>query len=331
MKSKGNALESPLSTSKLSILMLFVLAVFTFSCNTEEVEIMDSNTNKQSILKVLENYGTESSSITFKSVSSKDKKATFKTLSVALAKTGLAGTVSSNQLTVLAPTDAAFAKYGLDQMNINSFPGIRDILLYHVIGGKVFSTDLINGYVPTLNGAAVEVNLESGVMINTSNVIIADIEARNGVIHAIDDILFPPTKNLVELASSFYPEFSVLLAAATKAGLAGTLMNDGPYTVFAPTNQAFKTLFNVATDEAAIDVVNGLTAEDLTPILLYHVVEGRVYSSDLSSGPVTTLNGDFNLDLATLTIDGNAMLIPSLLNVQATNGVIHVIDSVLIP
>ena len=84
-----------------------------------------------------------------------------------------------------------------------------------ILYGKVFRTDLANGFVPTLNGAAVEVNLESGVMINSSNVIIADIEARNGVIHAIDDILFPPTKNLVELASSFDPKFSVLLAAAT--------------------------------------------------------------------------------------------------------------------
>jgi len=331
MKSKGNALKSPLSTYRLSILLLFVLAVFTFSCNTEEGELMDSNANKPSILKVLENYGTESNGTASKAGNTKDKKPTFKTLSVALAKTGLAGTVSSNQLTVFAPTDAAFAKYGLDQKNIGYFPGIVEILLYHVVGGKVFRTDLANGFVPTLNGAAVEVNLESGVMINSSNVIIADIEARNGVIHAIDDILFPPTKNLVELASSFDPEFSVLLAAATKAELAETLANAGPFTVFAPTNQAFIDLFEVASVEAAIDVVNGLTAEDLAPILLYHVVAGRVYSSDLSSGPVTTLNGDFDLDLDTLTINGDAMLIPNLLNVQATNGVIHVIDSVLIP
>jgi uncharacterized surface protein with fasciclin (FAS1) repeats len=334
MKSRSNTLKSPISTSKFSILFLFVLTVFTFSCNTNDDEIMDSNANNPSILEVLENYGTSLNSITSKSGNTKEKKPTFKTLSVALAKTRLAGTVSSNQLTVFAPTDAAFAKYGLDQRNVVSELGVEtltSILLYHVVGGKVFSTDLANSFVPTLNGAAVEVNLESGVMINTSNVIIADIEARNGVIHAIDDILFPPTKNLVELASSFDPEFSILLAAATKAELAETLANAGPFTVFAPTNQAFMDLFEVASVEAAIDVVNGLTAEDLAPILLYHVVAGRVYSSDLSSGPVTTLNGYFDLDLDTLTIDDNAMLVPSLLNVQATNGVIHVIDSVLIP
>ena len=169
-------------------------------------------------------------------------------------------------------------------------------------------------------------------MINSSNVIIADIEARNGVIHAIDDILFPPTQNLVELASSFAPEFSVLLAAATKANLAGVLMGDGPFeqlTVFAPTNQAFIDFLGVSTAEEAIEVVNSLNADDLAPILLYHVVEGRVYSSDLSSGSVTTLNGDFYLE--TLSVIDSAMLVAGLLNVQATNGVIHVISGVLTP
>ena len=334
MKSKSKASKSPISTSKISILLLFVVTLFTWSCSTDDEKIIDSNTNNSSIVEVLENYGTSSNSNTAKSGDAKFKKPTFKTLSVALAKTQLAGTVSSKQLTVFAPTDAAFAKYGLNQKNIGSFPGIIDILLYHVVDGKVFSAELSNGFVPTLNGAAVEVNLDSGVMINTSHFVIADIEARNGVIHAIDDILFPPTKNLVELASSYAPEFSVLLAAATKAGLVDVLMGKGPYeqlTVFAPTNQAFVDFLGVADVNAAIEAVNGLSPEVLTPILLYHVVEGRVYSSDLSSGPVTTLNGDFDLDLMNLTIDGEATLIPNLLNVQATNGVIHVIDGVLTP
>jgi transforming growth factor-beta-induced protein len=223
----------------------------------------------------------------------------------------------------------------IDFVNGLTAEDLAPILLYHVVDGFVFSTDLSSGFVPSLNGAAVNVTLDSGVMINDANVIGANQQATNGVVHVIDKVLLPPTSNLVDLASSFDPEFSVLLAAATKAGLADVLMGNGPYdqlTVFAPTNQAFMNLFNVVTVEAAIDFVNGLTAEYLAPILLYHVVEGRVYSSDLSTGPVTTLNeGDFDLDLATLTIDSNAMLIPSLLNVQATNGVIHVIDSVLIP
>ncbi|UKM64098.1 fasciclin domain-containing protein [Flavobacteriaceae bacterium GSB9] len=330
MKTTVHFLKPQTSTSLLSMLLLFVLSIFTFSCSNEEVTIQEDLAQSSSIVDVLKNYeSTPASSL--KSNDKKEKKPTFKTLSVALAKTKLAGTVSSNQLTVFAPTDAAFAKYGLDQKNIGSFPGITDILLYHVVAGEVYSTDLANGFVPTLNGAAVQVNLDSGVMINTSNVTIADIEARNGVIHAIDDILFPPSQNLVELASSYAPEFSVLLAAATQAGLADVLMNDGPFTVFAPTNQAFIDFLDVASAEEAIEVINTLSADDLAPILLYHVVEGRVYSSDLSSGTVTTLGGDFNLNLETLTIDDSAMLVPSLLNVQATNGVIHVIDAVLTP
>lgn len=331
MKTQISSTRSPISFFKLPMLLLFVLSAMIFSCNTEDVDIIENEALQPSIVEVLESYGLESGSALAKSADSKTKKPTFKTLSVALAKTRLAGTVSSNMLTVFAPTDEAFAKYGLDQKNIGSFPGIVDILLYHAVSGKVFSTDLSNSFVLTLNGAALQVNLESGVMVNTSNVVIADLEARNGVIHAIDDILFPPTQDLVTLASSFDPEFSVLLAAATKAGLAGTLMNDGPFTVFAPTNQAFINFLGVADVDAAITAVNGLPAEALVPILLYHVVSGRVYSSDLSSGPVTTLNGNFELDLATLTIDGNAKLIPSLLNVQATNGVIHVINEVLVP
>ncbi|RED49535.1 fasciclin domain-containing protein [Seonamhaeicola aphaedonensis] len=245
--------------------------------------------------------------------------------------------------TVFAPTNQAFVDFlgvadsdaaittieSLDPMLVAS------ILKYHIVGGYVFSNQLSNGFVPTANGAAVEVDLSMGVMINDANVVMPNVQSTNGVIHVIDKVLSPPTMNLVEKAASFAPEFSILLAAATKAGLAGVLMGEGPYeqlTVFAPTNQAFMDLLNNLPDYDSLDDFD--TEEDialLTSILLYHVVEGRVYSSDLTSGPVTTLNGAFNLDLDNLTLDGNAMLDPSLLNVQATNGVIHVIDAVLVP
>ncbi|TPV34876.1 fasciclin domain-containing protein [Paucihalobacter ruber] len=319
---------------KLPALLLFVLTLIT-SCNTEDTYLDENADLQRTIVEVLDSYGSESEGSDNESTQSRMNRPTFRTLNVALARTGLAGTVSSNRLTVFAPTDAAFEKYGLNQRNIVSTLGVetlRSILLYHAVAGTVFSGDLpSNGFVATLNGASVEVNVGSSVTINDATVVIADIEARNGVIHAIDDVLFPPTQNLVELASSFDPEFSVLLAAAIKAELAATLANDGPFTVFAPTNQAFMNLLGVNTVQEAIDAVNGLAPEDLAPILLYHVVPGRVFSTDLSSGPVETLNGSFDLDLETLTIDGNAMLVPSLLNVQATNGVIHVINSVLIP
>lgn len=107
---------------KLPMLLLFVLSVITFSCNTEDADIIDNEGLQPSIVEVLESYGSELGSTVSKSVDSKVKKPTFKTLSVALAQTRLAGTVSSNMLTVFAPTDAAFAKYGLNQKNVASFP-----------------------------------------------------------------------------------------------------------------------------------------------------------------------------------------------------------------
>lgn len=129
----------------------------------------------------------------------------FRTLNLALARTGLAGTVSSSQFTVFAPSEAAFASLGLYANNIASVPNLREIFLYHVLGGKVYSADLKSGFIPTLNGAGIEVKLDYGLMINGAQVVQADINARNGVIHAIDKVIFPPTKFLVDIALSSHP------------------------------------------------------------------------------------------------------------------------------
>lgn len=311
-----------------AILASFV-ALFILSCSTEPVDAPVQTESEMSIVQILESYGSTGIE------ANRSSRPTFKTLSVALARTGLAGTVSSNRLTVFAPTDAAFAEYGINQRNVVNVPNLTEILLYHVLGDVVTSDQLSNTFVPTLNGASVEINLDSGVMVNNANVIIADIMARNGVIHAIDDILFPPTNDLVDTALSFDPEFSVLVAAVQKAGLVNTLRN-GTYTVFAPTNDAFVALLGELDGYDSLDDFD--TPEDialLTNVLLYHVVDGKVFSSDLSSGPVTTLGGTFDLDLGSLTItDANgreAMLIEDLLNVQASNGVIHVLKRVILP
>lgn len=262
----------------------------------------------------------------------------FSILVEAVVKADLAGALSGEgPFTVFAPTNAAFESLfltlGVGGVADLTAEQLTPILLYHVVSGSVYSTDLANGFVPTLNGAAVEVDLTSGVMINDANVAIPDVAASNGVIHAIDQVLLPPSMNIVEKAQSLAPEFSILVDAVIKAGLTNTLATGGPFTVFAPTNQAFLDLL----DELGPDVnsLDDIPVETLTNVLLYHVVEGRVYSSDLESGTVTTLNGTFNLDLSTLKItDANTResgLVPSLLNVQTTNGVIHVIDKVILP
>jgi uncharacterized surface protein with fasciclin (FAS1) repeats len=260
------------------------------------------------------------------------RKPTFNTLLVALAKSGLTSTVAKEKLTLFAPSDEAFAKLGLYPNNIGSVPNLREILLYHAVQGTVYARDLSPGFVPTLNGAAVEITLNGGVQVNGANVILADARALNGVIHVIDEVLMPPNLNLVELALSLNPEFTILVAAVQKAGLVSTLANNGPFTVFAPTNAAFVSLLN----ELGFANLEAVPDNVLRDILLYHVVAGRIYSSDLSSGDVSTVNGDtFYVNTSNLTLTDSqgrvANLIPSLLNVQATNGVVHVIDKVILP
>ncbi|MCG8582985.1 MAG: fasciclin domain-containing protein [Bacteroidales bacterium] len=267
------------------------------------------------------------------------KYPTFRNLTYALFKTRLFGTVFFNQLTVFAPTDEAFEKL-FDEIgvkNIREVPTdqLKTILLYHVVQGKVKSSMLSNGFVPTLNEAAVEVDLSDGVMINNANVQYADIWALNGIIHIIDEVLLPPTQNIVEIAQG-NEAFSILVEAVIKADLATTLSTSGPYTVFAPTNDAFVALLEeLGPDFNSLD---DIPVDLLTQVLLYHVIEGRVYSSDLPTDPlsVPTLQGEsFTIDVTVPAItDANSResgLIASLLNIQGTNGVIHVIDRVILP
>jgi transforming growth factor-beta-induced protein len=131
--------------------------------------------------------------------------------------------------------------------------------------------------------------------------------------------------SVVDIAVS-NPDFSILVEAVTKAGLAGALSADGPFTVFAPTNDAFNTLF----EELGVDGIEDLSKEQLTPILTYHVVSGKVMSSDLSNTSVATLNGkkiDVKLSEGVHINDSKVLTA----DIAGNNGVIHVIDKVLIP
>ena len=133
------------------------------------------------------------------------------------------------------------------------------------------------------------------------------------------------SSTVVEIAVS-NPDFSILVEAVTKADLAGALSADGPFTVFAPTNDAFKALFA----DLGVKGVEDLTAEQLTPILTYHVVSGNVMSSDLSNTSVETLNGKkLKVDLSDGVKINDSNVIAA--DIKGKNGVIHVIDKVLIP
>lgn len=320
-------------TNAYRVALVFVLAFATVSCNKEDdVTPMLASSESKDVAYVLENFSSVNSGVTDDDFLKKGKMIpTFKTLVAALVQEKLVSTIAKEELTIFAPTDEAFSALGLNEKNIGTVPNLKEILLYHAVAGKVYSNMLSNKYVPTVNGAALKIDVSSGVMINEASVVKADIKAMNGVIHIIDRVLLPPTKNLVELALASAPEFSILVAAVQKAQLVETLSTGGPFTVFAPTNAAFEALLA----ELKVSSLDAIPVETLKNVLLYHVVSGRVFSTDLQSGPVTTLNGTFNVNLSNLKItDANmreAGLVPSLLNIQANNGVIHVIDRVILP
>jgi uncharacterized surface protein with fasciclin (FAS1) repeats len=314
------------------ITMITALAIFASSCSKEEVlPGGEEDIPSENITQVLASFGEPEYFAEVDAKRGEKAPPTFSTLNAALARAGLAGAVSSGRMTIFAPTDAAFASLGLTPKNISSVPNLAEILLYHVIDGIVYSNQLSTGFFETKGGSYVEINLTGGVMINDASVVRADMKARNGVIHIIDQVLFPPDKNLVDLALSLNPEFSILVQAVIKADLASVLSTGGPFTVFAPTNAAFSELLGFLGASSLDDI----PAEVLKKVLLYHVVEGRVFSTDLSSGMVPTLNGDFYISMESLSItdfnNRETGLVQNFLNIQATNGVVHVIDRVLLP
>ena len=205
---------------------------------------------------------------------------------------------------------------------------LADILLYHVVGAKAMSTDLSNGQmITTLLGKDIEVTINGeGVFINNAKVTVADLEADNGVVHVIDAVLLPPVVTVVDIVVNS-PAHDTLEAAVIAAGLADDLSGAGPFTVFAPTDDAFKAL-PAGTIEALLADPTG----DLADILLYHVVGAKAMSTDLSNGQmITTLLGK---DIE-VTINGDGVFINdakvTVADLEADNGVVHVIDAVLLP
>jgi transforming growth factor-beta-induced protein len=266
------------------------------------------------------NYPVETVDIVATAMASNPEQ--FNTLVEAVVAADLVTTLEGDgPFTVFAPTDAAFAKLGVDLSTLSKNE-LRDILLYHVVSGSVLSTDLNNGFVETAGGFSIQINVDNGARINTARVIQPDIMATNGVIHVIDEVLLPPSEDIVDKAISFNPdEFNTLVAAVVQADLVSTLKSAGPFTVFAPTDAAFA--------ELGVDLAS-LSKEDLTSILLYHVVPASVFSTNLSEGSVQTANGasvNISLDEGVRVNESNVVIA----DVMTTNGVIHVIDKVLLP
>ena len=253
-------------------------------------------------------------------------------LEIAIDTCGLASTLDGpGPFTVFAPTDAAFNALpaGTISSLLSNLPALTDILKYHVVGDSVMSSMLSNGQtVTTLEGSDVTVTISGGnVYIENAMVTVADIVGDNGVVHVIDAVLLPPTpSNSVYDIISNSADHTILEIAIDTCGLASTLDGPGPFTVFAPTDAAF----NALPAGTISSLLSNLPA--LTDILKYHVVGDSVMSSMLSNGQtVTTLEGSD----VTVTISGGNVYIENAMvtvaDIVGDNGVVHVIDAVLLP
>ncbi|MCB9396751.1 MAG: fasciclin domain-containing protein [Acidobacteria bacterium] len=259
----------------------------------------------------------------------------FQTLVAAVTAADLAETLSSpGPFTVFAPTDEAFAQLpaGTVEALLNDIPTLTDILLYHVVAGSVKADQVVTlTSANTVLGEPVSITVNSnGVFVNDAQVIVTDILCSNGVIHVIDSVLLPPAGeapagDIVDTAVAA-GRFDTLVTAVVAAGLADALRGPGPFTVFAPNDEAFAKL--------PAETLNALLAnpDQLAQVLLYHVVSGSYLAADVLSTPaLETLEGSF----ARISANDqgafieNAKIIAT--DIQVSNGVIHEIDSVILP
>ena len=283
----------------------------------------------------------------------------FDTLHSAIVAAGLADTLASAdaQYTVFAPTDAAFGNFGEANPDLLAAAladpkgALTTVLTYHVVAGNYSSAELLEmGTVTTLQGEDLTITTRNdNVFVNDARVVMADVPAKNGVIHAINGVLLPAAvtagadttattdgatseaadtssdtelKTIAEMAVEA-GNFTSLVGALQATGLVDTFTRPGNYTVFAPTDDAF----------AALGDIN-LSEDELTAILLYHVVNDSLTRDQLATDDlVPTLSGGRPLfinsdDGQIIDISGAKLLVT---NIQASNGIIHVIDRVMIP
>lgn len=301
-------------------------------------------------------YEDESPSIAFVAVANAD----FSVLEAAAVRGGVAGVLSnsnpndpSGAYTVFAPTNTAFARLGLNEetLGVLQVPFLTNTLLYHVSNGNLLSSNITAGGMSAsaLGPQRRFIQRGSDLYINGSKILATDVDASNGTVHVIDKVMIATGADIVQSAIALQsanvfinPELSFLVEAVVYAGLAEALTaspGSPKFTVFAPTDQAFKDLgaalgltFNQPSD------IRQLPANVVGQVLLNHVFVGEKFTSELNAGNVSPLGGD-PLTLGaftegTLTVRGVGnntpanMVIP---DVQTTNGIVHVIDRVLLP
>ena len=268
------------------------------------------------------------------------------TLVTVLQAADLVGTLADEEalFTVFAPTNDAFAALGEETINalLGNIEQLTDILLYHVVpniaADSIDATALYGKAIGMANEATTAIDIRDGELyVNESKVIIRDIAATNGIIHVIDAVLVPeaeedagaPAGTIVDIAAAD-PQFSTLVTALEAADLVAALDDEtATFTVFAPTNDAFAALGD--------ETINALLADvpTLTNILTYHVIGEQAVDAEtaisLNGSDVEMLNGEsvsVTVQGDTLYINDSAVIVADVL---ASNGIIHVIDTVLTP
>lgn len=323
-------------------------------CYAEEKKSMKNFISKTRLFIVLfavtavvscskdDNDGNNPSSNTISDVVAAD--ADLSTLQSALVKANLTATLSGpGPFTLFAPTNEGFTNAGFtsDVLNAISTDDLSNLLLYHVLPSSIPSDSVPDGpnaKVIAANGDSVFVTSNAnGVFVNGVKVVEANIPATNGVIHKIGNVLVPAVGNIIATLQAD-TSFTFLVAAVTHAStgsvnVAEILAGSNILTVFAPTNNAFR-----AAGFTSVDLINAADPNLLAGILAYHVIPGRTFSSDLTDGAtLTTLTNTtvtIGVSSSSATVKGNANLTPSNItkaNTVATNGVVHVIDQVLLP
>ncbi|RYF89638.1 MAG: fasciclin domain-containing protein [Chitinophagaceae bacterium] len=269
----------------------------------------------------------------------------FSTLELAVGRAGLASTLSgAGPFTVFAPDNAAFTAAGITEAALNALSPaqVSSLLLYHTIPSKILAANVPagpNARVVTANGDSIFVTRNAaGVFVNGIQVTQANIEASNGVVHKVGRVLNPATGNIVATATAAGLDSLVkaVLRATNGAGGDPTLANTlstATLTVFAPSNAAFTSLLSAL----SLTDINQIPVPTLLAVLRYHVVGGRAFSSDLSNGALTMLaGGNTTVSLtsgATIRGNGNGGTASNIIatNIMARNGVVHLIDRVLLP
>ena len=258
----------------------------------------------------------------------------FNTLIAAAKAAGLVGVLQSDgPLTVFAPTDAAFAKLPKGTVETLLKPenkkALVEILTYHVVPGKFEAADVLKKKtLDTANGERAKIAMKNGKpTIAGANIVATDIEASNGIVHVIDAVMIPEQRDIVDVAVST-GKFKTLAAALGAADLVSTLKGKGPFTVLAPNDAAFAKLPAGTVEMLLLPENKGKLKE----ILLAHVVPGRVYSDQVVKLKMAPTAGGFKAPISVKDSNvsiGGANIIAT--DIEASNGVIHVIDTVIVP